>query len=203
MQHSNCSCGTDGDPSNYLSYYRRATVYLALGRSRTGLQDLDEVIRLKPDFTAARAQRGGVLVKLGRLEEAHIDLENVLRKEPTHEEANRLYVMIEPLKREVLEAYSSVRTGRYHQATLLLKGIIEPHPTSSLVSKAHRIEGRPTHSSKGKRAGACDVSRFTNMGASSQDVSFLHGNLTLSLCPLSKSYLPGTGDNTVIVSVQL
>ncbi|XP_045103074.1 dnaJ homolog subfamily C member 3-like isoform X2 [Portunus trituberculatus] len=67
----------DGDPSNYLSYYRRATVYLALGRSRTGLQDLDEVIRLKPDFTAARAQRGGVLVKLGRLEEAHIDLENV------------------------------------------------------------------------------------------------------------------------------
>lgn len=78
MKHINGSCGTDGDPSNYLSYYRRATVYLALGRSRTGLQDLDEVIRLKPDFTAARAQRGGVLVKLGRLEEAHIDLENVV-----------------------------------------------------------------------------------------------------------------------------
>lgn len=69
---------SDGDPSNYMSYYRRATVYLALGRSRPGLQDLDEVIRLKPDFTAARAQRGGVLVKLGRLEEAHIDLENVV-----------------------------------------------------------------------------------------------------------------------------
>lgn len=78
MQHCNCTCGTDGDPSNYLSYYRRATVYLALGRSRPGLQDLDEVIRLKPDFTSARAQRGGVLVKLGRLEEAHIDLENVV-----------------------------------------------------------------------------------------------------------------------------
>ena len=69
---------TDGDPNNYLSYYRRATVYLALGRSRPGLQDLDEVVRLKPDFTAARAQRGGVLVKLGRLEEAHMDLENVV-----------------------------------------------------------------------------------------------------------------------------
>lgn len=75
---SNSSLTTDGDPNNYLSYYRRATVYLALGRSRPGLQDLDEVIRLKPDFTAARAQRGGVLVKLGRLEEAHIDLENVV-----------------------------------------------------------------------------------------------------------------------------
>lgn len=48
-----------------------------------------------------------------------------LRKEPGHEEANRLYVMIEPLKREVLEAFSNVRTGRYHQAILLLKNIIE------------------------------------------------------------------------------
>ncbi|XP_071543692.1 dnaJ homolog subfamily C member 3 [Panulirus ornatus] len=118
----------DGDPSNYLSYYRRATVYLALGRSRTGLQDLDEVIKLKPDFTAARAQRGGVLVKLGRLEEAHIDLENVLRKEPAHEEANRIYTMIEPLKREILEAYSSVRSRRYQHAILLLKNIIERCP---------------------------------------------------------------------------
>ncbi|XP_037791582.1 dnaJ homolog subfamily C member 3-like [Penaeus monodon] len=118
----------DGDPTNYLSYYRRATVYLALGRSRPGLQDLDEVIKLKPDFTAARAQRGGVLVKLGRLEEAHIDLEHVLRKDQNHEEANKLYVTIEPLKKEILEAYSSVRTGRYQHAILLLKNIIERCP---------------------------------------------------------------------------
>lgn len=53
-------------------------MYLALGRAKPGLQDLDEVIKLKPDFTSARAQRGGVLVKLGRLEEAHIDLEKVV-----------------------------------------------------------------------------------------------------------------------------
>lgn len=118
----------DGDPTNYMSYYRRATVYLALGRSRLGLQDLDEVIKRKLDFTAARAQRAGVFVKLGRLEEAHIDLEYVLRKEPSHEEANRLYTLIEPLKREILEAYSSVRTSRYQHAILLLKNIIERCP---------------------------------------------------------------------------
>ncbi|MPC45555.1 hypothetical protein E2C01_039257 [Portunus trituberculatus] len=40
---------------------------------------------------------------------------------------------------------------------------MQPHPTFSLVvSKAHRIEGRPTCTSKGKRAGACEVSGFTN-----------------------------------------
>ncbi|XP_064100680.1 dnaJ homolog subfamily C member 3-like [Macrobrachium nipponense] len=118
----------DGDPNNYLTYYRRATVYLALGRSRQGLQDWMKSLDSKPDFTAARAQRAGVLVKLGRLEEAHIDLEHVLRKDPAHEEANRLYTSIEPLKRDILEAYSHVRTGRYNHAILILKSVIEHCP---------------------------------------------------------------------------
>lgn len=48
-----------------------------------------------------------------------------LRKDQNHEEANKLYVTIEPLKKEILEAYSSVRTGRYQHAILLLKNIIE------------------------------------------------------------------------------
>ena len=69
----------DGDPSNYLSYFRRATVYLALGRSKAGLQDLDEVLTKKPDFIAARTQRASVLIKMGRLEEAYVDLEKVVR----------------------------------------------------------------------------------------------------------------------------
>ena len=42
----------DGDPDNYLTYFRRATVYLALGKSRSALPDLDKVVKLKPDFTA-------------------------------------------------------------------------------------------------------------------------------------------------------
>ena len=35
---------------NYMTYFRRATVYLALGRSKSALPDLDEVIALRPDF---------------------------------------------------------------------------------------------------------------------------------------------------------
>ena len=42
----------EGDPNNYMSYFRRATVLLALGRSKSALPDLDKVIELKPDFTA-------------------------------------------------------------------------------------------------------------------------------------------------------
>ena len=40
----------DADPNNYMSYYKRATVYMALSRSRPALADLDKILELKPDF---------------------------------------------------------------------------------------------------------------------------------------------------------
>ena len=40
----------DADPANYMSYYKRATVFLALSRSRPALADLDKVLQLKSDF---------------------------------------------------------------------------------------------------------------------------------------------------------
>ena len=72
-----------------MSYYKRATVFLALSRARPALADLDKVIQLKSDMMAARVQRGNVLLKLGRLDEAHIELEKVLAKDPGNEEASR------------------------------------------------------------------------------------------------------------------
>ena len=43
---------SEGDPKNYMTFYKRATVYLALGKSKSALPDLDKVIELKPDFTS-------------------------------------------------------------------------------------------------------------------------------------------------------
>lgn len=43
---------SDGDPKNYMAFYRRATVYLAMGKSKAALPDLSRVIELKPDFTS-------------------------------------------------------------------------------------------------------------------------------------------------------
>ncbi|VDD85873.1 unnamed protein product [Enterobius vermicularis] len=63
----------EGDPTNYQSYYRRATVYLAMGKSKAAVPDLDRVIELKPDFIMARVQRGNVLLKQGHLDEAEAD----------------------------------------------------------------------------------------------------------------------------------
>jgi len=35
-----------------MTFYRRATVYLAMGKSKSALPDLDIVLSLKPDFNA-------------------------------------------------------------------------------------------------------------------------------------------------------
>merc|ERR1719435_740529 len=65
---------------------------------------VDRIMVLKPDFLKARQQRGGLLLKMGRFDEAHIDLENVVRKEPGNEEARGLYSTINTLREHVEEA---------------------------------------------------------------------------------------------------
>ncbi|EHB03029.1 DnaJ-like protein subfamily C member 3 [Heterocephalus glaber] len=74
----------DGDPDNYIAYYRRATVFLAMGKSKAALPDLTKVIELKMDFTAARLQRGHLLLKQGKLDEAEDDFKKVARLQRGH-----------------------------------------------------------------------------------------------------------------------
>lgn len=40
----------EGDPTNYLTYFKRGTVYLALGKAKFALLDFHKVLELKPDF---------------------------------------------------------------------------------------------------------------------------------------------------------
>jgi DnaJ family protein C protein 3 len=77
----------DLDPDNYQTLYRRATVYLAMGKSKSALPDLDKVVQLKSDFTAARIQRGNVLLKQGDLDGAQTDFEAVLANDANQVDA--------------------------------------------------------------------------------------------------------------------
>lgn len=69
---------SEGDPSNYLTYFKRGTVYLALGKAKNALSDLDLVIELKPDFTAARLSRGTIHLKQADYDLAQLDFYNVV-----------------------------------------------------------------------------------------------------------------------------
>jgi DnaJ family protein C protein 3 len=51
---------------------------LALGKAKQALLDFDKVLQLKPDFTAARIQRGQVHLKNGDLDFAEDDLSNAV-----------------------------------------------------------------------------------------------------------------------------
>lgn len=72
----------EGDPNNYLTLFKRGTVYLALGKSRFAIQDFTHVLELKPDFAAARIQRGIVHLKSGEYEQASDDFEHVVSTTP-------------------------------------------------------------------------------------------------------------------------
>merc|ERR1719219_287966 len=125
---SHFHAAVDADPANYMSYYKRATVFLALSRSRPALADLDKVIQLKSDFGAARIQRGSVLLKMGRLDEAHIELEKILSKDPSNEEASRMYVSIEPLQKTILEIQDFISYKNFQPALDRLTEIVEHIP---------------------------------------------------------------------------
>lgn len=73
-----------------MSYYKRATVLLAMGRFRSALHDLNKVIELKPDFTSARMQRANVLTKQGLFEEATKDYNKIMADSNSAEARERL-----------------------------------------------------------------------------------------------------------------
>jgi DnaJ family protein C protein 3 len=67
------AAAVDGDPSNYLTYFKRAAVYLAMGQTKKALPDLTSSISLKPDFLQARVERASTLLKIGKLDDAVAD----------------------------------------------------------------------------------------------------------------------------------
>lgn len=63
------------DKKNYLSYYKRALAYLGLSRNRAAISDLNAVLSIQPDFSAALVQRGKILAKEGDYANAVKDLQ--------------------------------------------------------------------------------------------------------------------------------
>lgn len=72
---------TEGDPNNYLTYFKRGTVYLALGKAKNALSDFDQVLAKKPDFLSVRISRGTIHLKQGEYDLAQLDYYNVVSKQ--------------------------------------------------------------------------------------------------------------------------
>lgn len=53
------------DPSNYLTFFKRATTYLSLGRTSQATDDFNRVLSLKPGFEGAHVQLAKLKAKTG------------------------------------------------------------------------------------------------------------------------------------------
>ncbi|XP_024051525.1 dnaJ homolog subfamily C member 3 isoform X1 [Terrapene carolina triunguis] len=118
----------EGDSDNYIAYYRRATVYLAMGKSKAAIRDLSKVVELKQDFTSARLQRGHLLLKQGKFDEAEEDFKNVLKSNPSdneEKEARSQLMKSDELQRLLSQAQSLYHQEDYITAIRLLDGILE------------------------------------------------------------------------------
>ncbi|XP_075433756.1 dnaJ homolog subfamily C member 3-like [Ascaphus truei] len=118
----------DGDPKNYLTYYKRAAVYLAMGKFRSALPDLSRAIDLKPDFMAARLQRGNILLKQGDIQEAREDFEAVLLSSPENDEAKAQLGRVKEVEGGLEEAWAAYDREDYGGTIDLLERVIEFSP---------------------------------------------------------------------------
>ncbi|KAA8588445.1 dnaJ homolog subfamily C member 3 [Etheostoma spectabile] len=125
---SHFHAAVDGCPKNYMAYYRRATVFLAMRKSKSALPDLSRAIELKPDFTSALLQRGNLYLKQGRLDEAKRDLKKLLKSTPSAEEvreAQSLQTKSGEIERLVDQARISLWRRDYETAAAQLSMVIE------------------------------------------------------------------------------
>jgi DnaJ homolog subfamily C member 3 len=72
---------TEKDKKNYLSYYKRALSYLGLSRYHAAISDLNQVLAIQPDFSAALARRGKILALQGDFNGAVKDLKKAKKQD--------------------------------------------------------------------------------------------------------------------------
>jgi len=144
---SHYHAAVEGDPMNYMTYFRRAAVYLALGRSKSALPDLDQVILLRPDFTKARIQRGNIKLKQGYLDDALEDFEFVLQIDEEDDSALSKINLIEPTKDDIAMGKDAMRMGDYSTAIQHFSKAIEICPWDPLLrqqrAECYEMLGEP------------------------------------------------------------
>lgn len=130
------------DPSNYLTYFKRATVFLALNRHKSALDDLNKALSLKPTFTSALSQRAGLHLKMGNLDEAQIDYERLLSSEPDNTDALVMSEKINAIRNDILNVQDLIQDNQHDVALNSLISIIEfiPYSTDLLKLRATAFE---------------------------------------------------------------
>ncbi|CAG9782650.1 unnamed protein product [Diatraea saccharalis] len=123
----------EGDPNNYLTYFKRGTVYYALGKAKFALQDFTKVLELKPDFTSARLQRANVYLKLAQFKEAKEDYLQVTYADPYNEEAISQYHKVDEYAEELRLTEAAFRDGDFRAAAARATRLLDAAPWAAAL----------------------------------------------------------------------
>lgn len=124
---SHYHAAVEGDPRNYLTYFKRGTVYLALGKAKLAISDLDKALELKPDFAGARGQRGSIYLKMGDYVNAEIDLYHAYQEDPS-EDLSYKFSRINPAREQISLVHDTLSRGDHGHAVQLLTQLLEVSP---------------------------------------------------------------------------
>lgn len=106
----------DSDSSNYMAYFKRATTWLALGKSKAALPDLNKSIKLKEDFTPAILSKASIYLKQGHMDDALKYYKKVLVLDAQNKEAKEKFGLIPTLKARLPIADKQAEDQQYEEA---------------------------------------------------------------------------------------
>ncbi|KAI8996939.1 hypothetical protein BDB01DRAFT_840509 [Pilobolus umbonatus] len=132
------------DPSDYLSYYKRATAYLSLGKSSAARDDFTKILDLKPGFERALLERAKLYMSEGELDLAKIDLEDYKKKQATAE-IQEMLKAVTYAQQELKLAENSLANDKYEECIRHITEVIQVAPQKSqwrlLRAKCHIGKG--------------------------------------------------------------
>ncbi|KAF9314191.1 hypothetical protein BGZ91_006063 [Linnemannia elongata] len=177
----------DRDPSNYLSYFKRAATYLTLGRNNQALADFTTILKLKPDFGQALLQRGKIYTKAGEFAKAKQDLEAYYashRSTDPHieQEIPALLASLDEASKALALAEAAVTAGQTEECVHILGSAILTSP----LFVPFRLQRAECHLARGEVEEAVnDLNRATHNAATNPQL--MHRLSTMSYYSL---YMP-------------
>lgn len=124
------------DPTAYLSYFKRAAVYLMKGKSNPALSDLNSLLDRNPTFSQGRIRRAKILLSFGRYDKARTDIEEILKEKPDHELKSSL-PSIEKGEQLLKTAYAKFEEQKWEEARTLYSELLDIS-TDYVEGRLHR-----------------------------------------------------------------
>ncbi|KAI8338421.1 hypothetical protein BC941DRAFT_422875 [Chlamydoabsidia padenii] len=148
------------DPNNYMTYYRRATVYLTLGRNQAAVDDLTKILDLKPDFDKALHQRARIYAQEGDFDLAKVDLENYLKKHPGDAAGLDTLNAVKKAEKDMIQAEKYYNRHSYDQC---IEHVTDAIRTAPGMGRLRRLSAKCHFGKHDIEAASGDLSRAAHI----------------------------------------